>query len=101
MNFTNSKLLANHIYLWYINTNSPKTKYRKQLSKMETHFAGFLFSKKIRKENIMVEIITKTISIIYNIVKLLVLLYIKSFEYYPKTTTFCTIYTIVRYLFFP
>ena len=27
--------------------------------------------------------------------------YIKSFEYYPKTTTFCTIYTIVRYLFFP
>lgn len=45
VNFTNSKLLANHIYLWYNNTNSPKTKYRKQLSKMETHFAGFLFSK--------------------------------------------------------
>ena len=49
----------------------------------------------------MVEIITKTISIIYNIMKLLVRLYIKSFEYYPKTTTFCTIYAIVRYLFFP
>ena len=49
----------------------------------------------------MVEIITKTISIIYNIMKLLVRLYIKSFEYYPKTTAFCTIYAIVRYLFFP
>ena len=36
----------------------------------------------------MVEIITKTISIIYNIMKLLVRLYIKSFEYYPKMTTF-------------
>ena len=49
----------------------------------------------------MVKIITKTISIIYNIMKLLVRLYIKSFEYYPKMTTFCTIYAIVRYLFFP
>ena len=101
MNFTNSKLLANSIYLWYNNTNSPKTKYRKQLSKMETHFAGFLFSKKNRKENIMTEIIIKTTSIIYNIMKLLVHLYIKSFEYYPKMTTFCTIYAIIRYLFQP
>ena len=49
----------------------------------------------------MTEIIIKTTSIIYNIMKLLVRLYIKSFEYYPKTTAFCTIYTIVRYLFFP
>ena len=46
VNFINTKLFANHIYLWYNNTNSAKkTKYRKQLSKMETHFAGFLFSK--------------------------------------------------------
>ena len=46
VNFINTKLFANHIYLWYNNTNSTKkTKYRKQLSKMETHFAGFLFSK--------------------------------------------------------
>ena len=52
VNFTNSKLLANHIYLWYNNTNSTKTKYRKQLSKMETHFAGFLFSKKLEKRTL-------------------------------------------------
>lgn len=53
VNFTNSKLLANHIYLWYNNTKSTKkTKYRKQLSKMETHFAGFLFSKKLEKRTL-------------------------------------------------
>ena len=103
VNFTNSKLLANHIYLWYNNTvyKTKKTKYRKQLSKMETHFAGFLFSKNIRKENIMTEIIIKTTSIIYNIMKLLVRLYIKSFDSNPYLTTFCTIFIIVRYLFFP
>ena len=68
---------------------------------METHFAGFLFSKNIRKENIMIEIITKTISIIYNIVKLIIHLYIKSFDSNPYLTTFCTIFIIVRYLWFP
>ena len=53
VNFTNSKLLANSIYLWYNNTNKhKKTKYRKQLSKMETHFAGFLFSKKLEKRTL-------------------------------------------------
>ena len=52
VNFTNSKLFANSIYLWYNNTNKhKKTKYRKQLSKMETHFAGFLFSKTQKREH--------------------------------------------------
>ncbi|KXA60667.1 hypothetical protein HMPREF3228_01032 [Streptococcus mitis] len=103
MNFTNSKLLANHIYLWYNNTNKNKNKKQNivnSLVRWKHTLLDFCFQK-IRKENMMVEIITKTISIIYNIMKLLVRLYIKSFEYYPKTTTFCTIYTIVRYLFFP
>lgn len=102
VNLTNSKLLANSIYLWYNNTN----KHKKQnivnsLVRWKHTLLDFCFQKNIRKENIMIEIITKTISIIYNIMKLLVRLYIKSFEYYPKTTAFCTIYTIVRYLFFP
>ncbi|AJZ74454.1 hypothetical protein V470_10685 [Streptococcus sp. VT 162] len=68
---------------------------------METHFAGFLFSKNIRKEKIMTEIIIKTISIIYNILKLLIHLYIKSFDSNPYLTTFATIFIIVRYLWFP
>lgn len=68
---------------------------------METHFAGFLFSKNIRKENIMTEIIIKTTSIIYNIMKFLVRLYIKSFDSNPYLTTFATIFIIIRYLCFP
>ena len=101
MNLTNSKLFANSIYLWYNNTNSTKKQnIVNSLVRWKHTLLDFCFQK-IRKENIMVEIITKTISIIYNIMKLLVRLYIKSFEYYPKMTTFCTIYTIVRYLFFP
>ena len=58
-------------------------------------------SKNIRKENIMTEIIIKTTSIIYNIMKLLVRLYIKSFDSNPYLTTFCTIFIIIRYLCFP
>lgn len=57
--YTNSKLLANSIYLWYNNTNSPKTKYRKQLSKMETHFAGFLFSKILEKRTLWLKSLLK------------------------------------------
>ena len=49
----------------------------------------------------MTEIIIKTTSIIYNIMKLLVRLYIESFDKNPRLTTFCTIFIIVRYLWFP
>ena len=36
-----------------------KTKYRKQLSKMETHFAGFLFSKKLEKRTLWLKLLLK------------------------------------------
>ena len=102
VNFTNSKLLANHIYLWYNNTvyQTKKQNIVNSLVRWKHTLLDFCFQK-IRKENIMTEIIIKTTSIIYNIMKLLVRLYIKSFDSNPYLTTFCTIFIIVRYLCFP